>query len=110
VPQPAWTWDDFTNYAVKLTQREGSDTKVWGAAMAVANGFGAMNFFGGPLWSHGGDWADRENGVVTFQKPGWQPVDGGLAEGGDAPAAGRGHGEKRGSGGAGRAGRMRHME
>jgi ABC-type glycerol-3-phosphate transport system substrate-binding protein len=69
VPQPAWTWDDFTNYAVKLTQREGSDTKVWGAAMALANGFGAMNFFGGPLWSHGGDWADREKGAVTFQKP-----------------------------------------
>ena len=28
-----------------------------------------MNFFGGPLWSHGGDWADREKGVVTFQRP-----------------------------------------
>jgi multiple sugar transport system substrate-binding protein len=68
-PTPAWTWEQFTDYAVKLTKREGEETKVWGAAMATANGFGTMNFFGGPLWSHGGDWADREKGVVTFHRP-----------------------------------------
>lgn len=69
VPTPTWTWEQFADYATKLTRREGDETKVWGAQMAVANGFGSMNFFGGPLWSHGGDWADREKGAVTFHKP-----------------------------------------
>ena len=68
-PTPAWTWEQFTDYAVKLTKREGEETKVWGAAMATGSGYSTMNFFGGPLWSHGGDWADREKGVVAFHRP-----------------------------------------
>jgi multiple sugar transport system substrate-binding protein len=69
LPSPAWTWETFTDYAVKLTRQTGGQVEVYGAAMPTTNGFGAMNFFGGPLWSHGGDWADRERGVVTFHRP-----------------------------------------
>jgi multiple sugar transport system substrate-binding protein len=68
-PSATWTWDDFTAYAVKLTQRSGGETEVYGAAMPTGNGFGAMNFFGGPLWSHGGDWANRSTGAVTIHEP-----------------------------------------
>ncbi len=68
-PMVTWTWDDFTQYAVKLTQRSGGEISIYGAAMPTSNGFGAMNFFGGPLWSYGGDWANRTTGKVTFQEP-----------------------------------------
>ncbi|MBI3973325.1 MAG: extracellular solute-binding protein [Chloroflexi bacterium] len=68
-PAAAWTWDTFADYAVKLTKRSGSEVEVHGAAMPTGNGFNSMNFFGGPLWSHGGDWADRGKGVVTFHQP-----------------------------------------
>jgi ABC-type glycerol-3-phosphate transport system substrate-binding protein len=68
-PAPTWSWDDFTQYAVKLSQRSGGETSVYGAAMPTGNGFGAMNFFGGPLWSYGGDWANRSTGKVTFHEP-----------------------------------------
>jgi ABC-type glycerol-3-phosphate transport system substrate-binding protein len=37
--------------------------------MPVNAGFGSMNFFGGPLWSHGGDWANRTTDALTFHKP-----------------------------------------
>jgi sn-glycerol 3-phosphate transport system substrate-binding protein len=67
LPAVTWTWDDFTNYAIKLTQGNG-DTKVYGSDMPKANGFGTMNFFGGPMWSHGGDWANRQTGKLTFQE------------------------------------------
>lgn len=67
LPTPSWTWDDFTAYAVKLTQGSG-DTKVYGSDMPKANGFGTMNFFGGPMWSYGGDWANRQTGRLTFQE------------------------------------------
>jgi ABC-type glycerol-3-phosphate transport system substrate-binding protein len=69
VPAPNWTWEQFTDYAVKLTRRSGAEVEVYGAHLPWQNGFGAMNFFGGPLWSHGGDWADREKGTVTFHQP-----------------------------------------
>lgn len=69
VPDATWTWRDLTQYAVTLTRREGDDVKVYGAQTPTANGFGSMNFFGGPLWSHGGDWADRMSGTVSFHKP-----------------------------------------
>jgi multiple sugar transport system substrate-binding protein len=68
-PAAGWTWDDFTQHAIRLTQRSGAETSVYGAAMPTGNGFGAMNFFGGPLWSHGGDWANRTSARVTFQEP-----------------------------------------
>jgi multiple sugar transport system substrate-binding protein len=68
-PAPAWTWDAFTEYAVALTQRSGSEVSVYGAAMPTGGGYAAMNFFGGPLWSHGGDWADRTTGTLTFHRP-----------------------------------------
>lgn len=68
LPTPAWTWDDFTTYAQKLTQGSG-ETKVYGADMPKGNGFGTMNFFGGPMWSFGGDWADRKTNKLTFQEP-----------------------------------------
>jgi multiple sugar transport system substrate-binding protein len=69
MPTPSWTWEQFSEYAVKLTKRAGDTVEVYGAHMPWQNGFGSMNFFGGPLWSHGGDWAEREKGVVTFHKP-----------------------------------------
>jgi ABC-type glycerol-3-phosphate transport system substrate-binding protein len=69
VPAATWTWKDLVDYAAKLTQREGADITVYGAHTPINNGFGSMNFFGGPLWSHGGDWADRNTGKVTFQEP-----------------------------------------
>jgi multiple sugar transport system substrate-binding protein len=31
VPTASWTWENFTEYATKLTQREGDDVKVYGA-------------------------------------------------------------------------------
>jgi multiple sugar transport system substrate-binding protein len=68
-PTPSFTWDQFTEYAVRLTKRSGADAEVFGAHMPWQSGFGSMNFFGGPLWSHGGDWADRAKGVVTFHRP-----------------------------------------
>jgi ABC-type glycerol-3-phosphate transport system substrate-binding protein len=69
-PAESWTWETFTDYAVKLTKRNGDTTSVWGAQMpAGVGGFGVMNFFGGPLWSHGGDWADRQKDVLTFHRP-----------------------------------------
>jgi ABC-type glycerol-3-phosphate transport system substrate-binding protein len=69
VPAPSWTWDTFTDVAVKLSKQSGGQVEVYGAAMPTANGFGTMNFFGGPLWAYGGDWADRETGAVAFHKP-----------------------------------------
>lgn len=68
-PPVAWTWEMFSDYAQKLTERTGAETTVWGAAMPTAAGFGSMNFFGGPLWSHGGDWADRRTDALTFHRP-----------------------------------------
>jgi ABC-type glycerol-3-phosphate transport system substrate-binding protein len=68
VPPPAWTWEDFTSSALKLTQGQG-EGKVYGANMPTGNGFGTMNFFGGPMWSYGGDWADRKTARLTFNEP-----------------------------------------
>ncbi|MGH2352670.1 MAG: extracellular solute-binding protein [Chloroflexota bacterium] len=68
LPTATWTWDDFTSMAMRMTQRSSGETKVYGAQMPTGNGYQAMNFFGGPLWSHGGDWANRATGKLTFQE------------------------------------------
>jgi multiple sugar transport system substrate-binding protein len=69
VPQATWTWDNVVSAAVQLTQRDGDEIKVYGLNLPTSNGYGAMNFFGAPLWAYGGDWADRTRGTVTFQQP-----------------------------------------
>jgi ABC-type glycerol-3-phosphate transport system substrate-binding protein len=42
---------------------------VFGANMPTSNGYGTMNYFGGPMWSHGGDWANRTTNKLTFNEP-----------------------------------------
>ena len=69
LPAPNWTWDDFSEYATRLTQRSGSDVAVYGAALPYTPNTNIAEYFGSLLWSHGGDWADRKTGVITYQRP-----------------------------------------
>jgi ABC-type glycerol-3-phosphate transport system substrate-binding protein len=68
-PAANWTWDNFAEYAVKLTQREGDQIRVFGCAAPDAAGSDACEFFGSAQWAHGGDWVDSARTKVTFQQP-----------------------------------------
>ncbi len=68
LPSSTWTWDDFTDYAVKLTRRSGDQVQVYGAALPYTPNTNITEYFGSMLWSHGGDWINRQTGAITFHR------------------------------------------
>jgi sn-glycerol 3-phosphate transport system substrate-binding protein len=69
VPTNTWTWADYTDYAVKLTRREGNDVKVFGAELPTGNSYSACDFYGCTLWSHGADWVNRQTNKLAIASP-----------------------------------------
>jgi ABC-type glycerol-3-phosphate transport system substrate-binding protein len=70
-PAASWTWQDFMTYAVKMTERSGTTTRIWGASTPTGTQSDPAEFFASGMWAHGGDWVDAAKQKSTFhQAPG----------------------------------------
>ena len=68
-PSSGWTWDQFVDYATKLTQRQGDETTVYGMNSVPRGGNFTVNTWSPQLYAYGGDWADRATGKLAFDRP-----------------------------------------
>jgi multiple sugar transport system substrate-binding protein len=66
LPAPGWSWDQLTEYAVKLTVHSADTTTQWGYATAYTGDFTASNDFNTLLHSYGGAWTDSAGEKAAF--------------------------------------------
>lgn len=72
VPDANWTWDDFTDIAVKMTKGEGPN-KIWGAAGFQQTGFSWFTLI--RTWHEGGDIVSADRTKYTLnEEPGVRAV------------------------------------
>jgi len=65
-PSADWTWDDFTDTAVKLTKGDGPN-KVWGSAGFQQSGFSWFTLI--RAWHEGADIVNQERTKYTLNEP-----------------------------------------